>query len=245
MNTKQRAAMEQALEALMLKYSDLIFDQSPDLARQFEDDVRDLRVALAEQPLAQLMRYEPEIWREDRIRMELDSEGDWVRYADVLELIAPQPAIPPGYKLADDERVAALCDLSYAAGMKAGWNFCVNDDDAGFERSQSVTGEAMRVLKKHRTMLAASPAKPAEQMPIAMKTHGAWDGLELLDGLPDGTCLYTAPQATKRVPLTREELADAWLSVERITNATERQIAFASAVIAAYEAKNGITGEQS
>jgi len=30
-----------------------------------------------------------------------------------------------------------------------------------------------------------------EQEPVAMKTHGAWEGLDLLDGLPDGTVLYT------------------------------------------------------
>lgn len=57
------------------------------------------------------------------------------------------------------------------------------------------------------------------------------------------TADFHAPQPAKRVQLTREELADAWLSVEHITHATERQIAFARAVIAAYEAKNGITGE--
>lgn len=50
---------------------------------------------------------------------------------------------------------------------------------------------------------AQAGAEPVEQLPIAMKTHGAWDGLELLDGLPDGACLYTHPPA--RVPLTDEQ----------------------------------------
>jgi hypothetical protein len=38
---------------------------------------------------------------------------------------------------------------------------------------------------------AAQPAPVQEHLPIAMKTHGAWDGLELLDDLPDGALLYT------------------------------------------------------
>lgn len=49
----------------------------------------------------------------------------------------------------------------------------------------------------HRTNEAIDALRAAlektVQEPVAMKTHGAWDGLELLDGLPDGACLYTAP----------------------------------------------------
>ena len=57
-----------------------------------------LEKALAQpeqEPVAiNLLRYEPEIFREDRIRMEIDCSGDWVKYADVAALIAqsPQPA---------------------------------------------------------------------------------------------------------------------------------------------------------
>ena len=49
-----------------------------------------------QEPLKELSRYEPEIYREDRIRMELDSIGEWVKYVDVVALIAqsPQPAQP-------------------------------------------------------------------------------------------------------------------------------------------------------
>jgi hypothetical protein len=39
-----------------------------------------------------IKRYEPEIFREDRIRMELDQSGEWVKYADVELLIATPPA---------------------------------------------------------------------------------------------------------------------------------------------------------
>jgi hypothetical protein len=67
-----------------------------------------LRQAL-EQPAQQepisILRYEPEIYREDRIRMELDSDGDWVKYADVFALIAqsPQPAPAPAQPLTDEQ----------------------------------------------------------------------------------------------------------------------------------------------
>jgi len=47
------------------------------------------------EPVAQLekvLRYEPEIFREDRIRMELDSLGEWVKYADVATLISIPPS---------------------------------------------------------------------------------------------------------------------------------------------------------
>ena len=49
--------------------------------------------------------------------------------------------------------------------------------------------------------------------------------------------LYTAPQPAKRKPLTDEEIAALWLdSISGPLTATK----FASAVIAAYERKNGI-----
>jgi len=41
--------------------------------------------------LSEILRYEPEIFREDRIRMEIDYAGDWVKYSDVLQLLEAQP----------------------------------------------------------------------------------------------------------------------------------------------------------
>lgn len=52
--------------------------------------------------------------------------------------------------LSSDERVAALCDLSYKAGLKAGWNYCADDDQTGFARSIESTREAVAVLNEHR-----------------------------------------------------------------------------------------------
>lgn len=45
---------------------------------------------------SQAKRYEPERYDEDRVRMELDSDGDWVRYSDYLAACAtPQVAAQP------------------------------------------------------------------------------------------------------------------------------------------------------
>ena len=77
-------------------------------------------------------------------------------YAAMLAA-APEAPAQNGH-LADDERVAALCTLSYAAGMKAGWNYCASEDNEGFERSQKSVGEAIRILKAHRAA-AEAPAQ--------------------------------------------------------------------------------------
>ena len=43
-----------------------------------------------------VVRYEPERYDEDRVRMALDSDGDWVRYSDYLIAFAtPQAAAQP------------------------------------------------------------------------------------------------------------------------------------------------------
>jgi hypothetical protein len=65
--------------------------------------------------------------------------------------------------------------------------------------------------------------QPTTQQLIAM----------LYERLPE---LFDRPQ---RNPLTRKQLADAWIGTAHITHATERQIAYARAV----EAAHGITKE--
>jgi hypothetical protein len=50
--------------------------------------------------------------------------------------------------------------------------------------------EPLMTVAQHQCILAASVGS-AE--PVAMKTHGAWDGLDDLANLPDGTKLYTHP----------------------------------------------------
>lgn len=66
---------------------------------------------------------------------------------------------------------------------------------------------------REQTHPTAQEAEPAV-LPIAAKTHGAWDGLELLDELPDGTELYAHPprpqaDAGAAPAVDREKLIDA------------------------------------
>ena len=63
------------------------------------------------QPVAllnEIERYEPEIFREDRIRMELDKTGEWVKYTDVVTLLSTPPAAQrPWIGLTADEQISA------------------------------------------------------------------------------------------------------------------------------------------
>tara|TARA_R110000868_G_scaffold410284_1_gene697864 strand:- start:515 stop:964 length:450 start_codon:yes stop_codon:yes gene_type:complete len=65
--------------------------------------------------------------------------------------------------------------------------------------------EPLMTVAQHQRILAATVGN-AE--PVAMKTHGAWDGLDDLANLPDGTKLYTHPadQVADGVVVSRELL---------------------------------------
>lgn len=89
-----------------------------------------------------------------------------------------QPAPQP---LTEDEAVAALQRLSYAAGAAYGWNCCVNGDEAGFQRSQDMA-EALRVLRDRK-----APQQPASQ-PLAYYFPGSdveIPSVSLVDDLTD------------------------------------------------------------
>lgn len=62
----------------------------------------------------ELQRYEPEIWREDRIRMEPDSLGDWVKFDDVAALLSAQ-ALPVGESEAFEECPSTSATSQYGA----------------------------------------------------------------------------------------------------------------------------------
>lgn len=68
----------------------------------------------------------------------------------------------------------------------------------------------LMTVAQHQRILAASVGS-AE--PVAMKTHGAWDGLDDLANLPDGTKLYTHPadQVAKGVVVQEMEWLEQWL----------------------------------
>ncbi len=51
---------------------------------------------------AAVKRYEPELYDEDRVRMELDLDGEWVKYSDFL---AQQVAVPAQCEPLSDEQI--------------------------------------------------------------------------------------------------------------------------------------------
>jgi hypothetical protein len=96
-------------------------------AQQEHEPENEPHVSLAsvQEPVSSLngiKRYEPEIFREDRTRMELDQSGEWVKYADVELLIATPPAAP--VPLTDEMRkqMKERCDSMEMRGAFAdGW----------------------------------------------------------------------------------------------------------------------------
>lgn len=69
--------------------------------------------------------------------------------------------------------------------------------------------ELMTVAQHQRIMAAAVVSAD----PVAMKTHGAWDGLDDLADMPDGTKLYTHPADPDAVPvLHRAHDVIAWMA---------------------------------
>jgi Ead/Ea22-like protein len=77
--------------AAVISLLDKLQSLQAEVAEHKENALRNARIAVsikAERDalaakLASLQRYEPEIWREDRIRMEPDSQGDWVKFSDI------------------------------------------------------------------------------------------------------------------------------------------------------------------
>jgi hypothetical protein len=92
-----------------------------------------IKQALAAQPAVQepvallngIKRYEPEIFREDRIRMELDQSGEWVKYADVELLIATPPAAQPAVQepvaWEDGSHLVVRSDMRERLNYKGPW----------------------------------------------------------------------------------------------------------------------------
>lgn len=69
---------------------------------------------------------------------------------------------------------------------------CAKDDAAQLEIEN-------RKLRERVSQLKAAPASqpvaaPVGPFPVASKSHGAWDGIEDVLAMPDGTDIYTASQ---------------------------------------------------
>jgi hypothetical protein len=115
--------------------------------------------------------YEPAVQEgRDWSLLEATQESLREHMAEIKRLKAAQPAPVHGYEHWEG-RIKEL--------MK----------QVGMPDSASIAA-AMKQLVNEMAQPAAQPAVQ-EHLPIAMKTHGAWDGLELLDDLPDGALLYT------------------------------------------------------
>ena len=105
----------------------------------------------------------------------------------IREALAEQPA-----QQQTDERIDALRTLDYCHGLKAGWNFCAADDDAGFERAMAGTSEAVRILK-------TQPAQQQEPHGWYIDGYGAVLGTSEPKSVRPGEWLpfYTSPPASK------------------------------------------------
>lgn len=102
-----------------------------------------------------------------------------------------------------------LAEIAFAAGMHAlasqpSGEPCAKLHITGTDTYPEITVQVLNGKYLQPSMspvnvyVVPHPAPSGE--PVALKTHGAWDGLETLDDLPDGTVLYTAPQPAPSVP---------------------------------------------
>lgn len=62
-----------------------------------------------------------------------------------------------------DLRQAALIDLAYINGAKAGWNMCVAGDDSQFKKLTEGVVECVNVLKNTRTQATVQPVQQASK----------------------------------------------------------------------------------
>ena len=191
MTPKQEAALRLALEALQYVYEGAN-NQGPHTgiswrcaSNKVEPVIAAIDEALAEQPA------QPD--------MNLNCKSVQARLATSWGYVkAEQPA-----QQQTDERIDALRTLDYCHGLKAGWNFCAADDDAGFERAMAGTSEAVRILK----------TQPAQQQEPVAVVSGYYGGqCVVLPTNParvfnNGTAFYTSPPASKPwVGLTQQDI---------------------------------------
>lgn len=126
-------------------------------------------IALCEASLARavepVVRYEPERYDEDRVRMALDSDGDWVRYSDYLIAFAtPQAAAPfkgPA-KWTDDEIKAGLIGIRWIAEDGVHGRPTDHDVREYLQATSTADGCHCEDCKAFYTQAAAQPPAPGE-----------------------------------------------------------------------------------
>lgn len=169
--TKLEQAARQALEALeWYVEEDDVMEAMPgnepwvEGKRNAEKSITALREAL-EQCAQNTEDEDPSDASMKLVEMILSDCGCSSNYTPLLERVAKRidrhvataTAHRPHAGGQDDLRSDALQTLSYCAGLKAGWNFCVSGDDAGFERAKSQSSEALHVLRVERKSPARQP----------------------------------------------------------------------------------------
>lgn len=105
----------------------------------------------------------------------MEELDDARRKMRALLAAAPQP-VTEAQEPVDSLRTDALRDLSYCHGVKAGWNFCATDDEAGYARAMDATAEALRTLKQ---------THPAPAQHVAYLDLGAGGYIDLGTDLSD------------------------------------------------------------
>jgi hypothetical protein len=157
-----------------------------------------------------IKRYEPEIFREDRIRMELDQSGEWVKYADVELLIATPPAAP--LQPVDSEAKGAIMGAAYDfrdahmsgsmnlkrsahAALENALDAALNTPPAAQPAPSQYGSPELQALVVARAIEKDRAAQPAVQEPVGeVSGHDSSTGLLYRD-LEPGTPLYTTPPA--------------------------------------------------
>ncbi|MEC5321591.1 hypothetical protein VSX61_22145 [Brenneria populi subsp. brevivirga] len=158
------------------------------------------RLLVAEAQLAGLQKQEPYGW---------DCGGAWVKSKPVRDVYAsdgykPVPLyaapVPPAASQPDDDRSDALCDLNYAHGVVAGWNYAQNGDDYGMRKCvEDRISESARVL-----LLIKQPLPTASQPPV-VPDEATPDSIEILASIRPPRCVAYQWDEDQR-----NAAADAW-----------------------------------
>lgn len=80
-------------------------------------------------------------------------------------------------------RTDALCQLSYCNGLKAGWNFCVDDNEAGYSNAMNGIIEAVRVLKQNRDTEPLAVAVNKQMLKVVQDLIGMLENCEVKSGV--------------------------------------------------------------
>lgn len=145
----------------------------------------------------------------------------WLKQGRKLDFAYTHPAQPVQ---ADGLRQAALIDLAYINGAKAGWNMCVADDESQFKKLTEGVVECVKVLKNTRPQESAQPVQPA---------------LSHVNETPKNE--HDSDDVLKRAKLERLSEDDVCLLAAQyldITPSSSQIYDFASAIIDAMQEKN-------